>query len=86
MNNGVTGFYVPGPALQTLFLHSTLQTLFLHSNLSPSEEIEIRSVPHLVERDAALPGELLLDLLRRVRVGQVGVEVLVQHLINGIIN
>ena len=45
-------------------------------------EIEIRSVPHLVERDAALPGELLLDLLRRVRVGQVGVEILIQNLIN----
>ena len=63
-------------------MHSTLQTLFLHSNLSPTEEMEIRIVPHLVERDATLPSELLLDLLRRVRVGQVGVEILIQNLIN----
>ena len=50
-----------------------------------SIESNQESNPHLIERDAALPGELLLDLLRGVRVGQVGVEVLVQHLINNII-
>ena len=57
-----------------------MTTFFVVKSDSSHDSCRLNSSTNLGQRDAALSGQLLLDLLGRVGVGQVGVEVLVQHL------